>query len=399
MTEFDWNKKIFEAGSVFTPGSPVNARDLFAGRIVQLQKLVDAISQSGFHAVLFGERGVGKTSLSNILIENVQQWNFLVARVNCDAGDDYTSLWRKAFREITYTAKAKGPGFVPALTQQVTVLADTLPAQITPDDVRRTLTQLGQQARVLIVFDEYDRLSRDMPTDMMVSDTIKALSDFGVNATILLIGVAESIDTLVAGHQSVERALVQIPMPRMSPEEIATVVRNGMMRLGLLVGPGACEHLVDLSQGLPYITHLLALNSTKAALIQHSTVVERKHVDIGIQTSLEQWQQSIRTAYYNAVKSAQPGNIYREVLLACALSEVDELGYFTAASVRGPLKKITGRSLDIPNFSTHLKQFSEETRGGIIDRVGQARRLRYRFASPLMRPYVVMRGYADGLLK
>lgn len=395
----DWNQKLFEANQVFTPGSPVNARDLFAGRIQQLQNLVEAISQRGYHAVLFGERGVGKTSLSNILIANVTQWNFLVARVNCDAGDNYSSLWHKAFKEISYTAKTQSPGFLPLESTSVRQISDTLPPVVTPDDVRRVLTDLGRHARVLIVFDEYDRLSPNTNTDVMVSDTIKALSDFGVNASVLLIGVADSITTLVAGHQSIERALVQIPMPRMSSDEITMVVQNGMQRLGMAVGPGACEHLVGLSQGLPYIAHLLALNSTRSALRAQSLVLDRTHVDTGIAQSLEQWTQSIRTAYYNAVKSAQPGNIYKEVLLACALSEVDELGYFTAASVRGPLKKIAGRELDIPNFSTHLKQFSEETRGGILERVGEARRLRYRFASPLMRPYVIMRGYADRYIK
>ena len=50
------------APASFHTGSPVNGRDLFAGRLDQLQKLMDGVSQRGYHAVLFGER-VGKTSL------------------------------------------------------------------------------------------------------------------------------------------------------------------------------------------------------------------------------------------------------------------------------------------------------------------------------------------------
>lgn len=119
---------------------------------------------------------------------------------------------------------------------------------------------------------------------------------------------------------------------------------------------------------------------------------------MGINSALDQWQASITAAYLHATKSQQPGNIYREVLLACALAEVDDRGYFTAAAVRSPLCNVVGRSVDIPNFSRHLKEFSEEGRGAILDRDGVTRRFRYRFNNPLMRAYVIIRGYKDKLI-
>lgn len=59
-----------QAGQVFTPGSPVNERDLFSGRIEQIQSVLDAVTQRGYHAVLYGERGVGKTSLAKSRFRN-----------------------------------------------------------------------------------------------------------------------------------------------------------------------------------------------------------------------------------------------------------------------------------------------------------------------------------------
>lgn len=386
------------AGQVFTPGSPVNGRDLFAGRLDQLQKLMDGVSQRGYHAVLFGERGVGKTSLANMVVQVMQMNGYIVSKVNCDASDSFDSIWRKALRDITYTNKSVSPGFLPVTQSTITSVASTLPEVLTPDEVRRTLTMMGAHAPVLIILDEFDRLLHGCAASVGISDTIKALSDFGVNASIVLIGVADSVTELVAGHGSIERALVQIPMPRMSAEEIAQIVENGLARLGMTIDQGAKSHLVHLAQGVPYIAHLLALYSTRMALQEGKIHIARAHVDAGINRSLDQWNQSIKNAYYQAVKSAQPGNIFKEVLLACALAEIDELGYFAAAAVRGPLREITGRELDIPNFSSHLKQFSEEIRGGILERVGESRRLRYRFVSPLMKPYIIMRAYAEKLI-
>jgi hypothetical protein len=145
--------------------------------------------------------------------------------------------------------------------------------------------------------------------------------------------------------------LVQVPMPRMSDDEV---------------------------------------NTTGAALANGFKRISYVNVAAGIERSLDQWQQSIKTSYYHATKSPQPGNIYKEVLLACALAAVDDLRYFTAAAVRRPLRLITGREYEIPNFAKHLKDFSDPVRWNILSRTGEKRRLRYRFNSPIMRPYIIM---------
>jgi hypothetical protein len=321
----------------------------------------------------------------------------IVAKVNCDAGDDFASIWQKAFKDIVHTEVQPAIGFTGNPSMTFTNLAERLPLIVQPDDVRRLLTDVSSVFPTLIVLDEFDRLT-DKVVPTLISDTIKGLSDFGVGASILLIGVASSVDELIVAHQSIERALVQIHMPRLPEEEIKEIFSKGMARLEMQMDGSAISHLTDLSQGLPYIAHLLALNSTRAALDQRTLTITRTHVDTGIVWSLEQWQESVKSAYYEAVKSAQPGNIYKEVLLACALAEVDDRGYFTAASVRTPLSKITGRSLDIPNFARHLKEFSDVRRGGIITRTGTLRRFRFRFVSPLMRPYIIMRGYKEKMI-
>ena len=86
------------------------------------------------------------------------------------------------------------------------------------------------------------------------------------------------------------------------------------------------------------------------------------------------------------------------MLAACALAEPDELGYFTAVAVRTPLQLITGHTYDIPNFARHLNEFTKNEHGPVLQRTGETRRVRYRFVSPLVRPYIIMRSVADGLL-
>ena len=67
-----FQEKAFMLGTVFKPTSPINREDLFAGRQSQRQDVLDAINQQGQHAVLYGERGVGKTSLANMLVPRLR---------------------------------------------------------------------------------------------------------------------------------------------------------------------------------------------------------------------------------------------------------------------------------------------------------------------------------------
>jgi MoxR-like ATPase len=150
---------------VFTPGAPINDRELFAGRIEQIRQILSAVSQRGYHAILFGERGVGKTSLSNVLAELLRDTGVtghLLSRVNCDASDDYSSLWRKVLRDIVVTKSRPGIGFTADQIETSQSVIDALPDVLTPDEVRRTLTQLAKGVILVVVFDEFDRVENPM---------------------------------------------------------------------------------------------------------------------------------------------------------------------------------------------------------------------------------------------
>src|SRR5438874_2079299 len=98
---------------LFSPRTPINTADLFSGRRAQIQKTVNAIRQPGAHAVIYGERGVGKTSLANVSpvlysIETAAQ--VIASRVACDGTDDFPALWRKVFSTIQRTRPVSGIG-------------------------------------------------------------------------------------------------------------------------------------------------------------------------------------------------------------------------------------------------------------------------------------------------
>jgi len=392
-----WDELALKATQVFNPGAPINLKDLFSGRRAEIRKAIDAINQRGQHAIIFGERGVGKTSLSRVLSQHLSGYPSVIApSVNCENADTFDTAWRKVFNRIDVSRPGSPVvGFSNAGRQSdMFRLSDSVESNITitTDVVRDQLEQLAERALPILIFDEFDRLPPETASGF--ADAIKNLSDHDVGATLVLVGVGDSADQLIADHRSVGRALKQIQMPRMNPEEIGAIVHKGLDSLGMTVSPDALARIVSLARGLPHYAHLIGVHASRAALDAHSLEVTVGFVNRGIEFALQDAQQTIRTKYLLATQSVKKRTLFADVLLACALAEADERGFFTAANVRTPLCQITGKKYELPNFAQHLAEFVDEKRGRILQREGKTRYW-YRFADPLMQPYVIMRGLQD----
>lgn len=391
--------RIATLSEAFSPSAPIDQKALFAGRLTQFSDVLNALGQKGQHAILYGERGVGKTSLARVVSEIATMFAkagstpVLVSAINCDATMTFSGLWHRLLRNITCQIQTSGTGFVSEPKTESVPLASLLPADVTPDDVRLALARIGKS---LIVIDELDRLEdEDAPT--LLADTIKTLSDHAVDCTVLLVGVADSVNLLIGEHQSIERALVQIRMPRMSPPELVEIITNGLGKAAMTIEDAAQQKIVRLSQGLPHYTHLLTQIAAQRAASTGRVRVEETDVRSAIDAALSKAQGSTVNAYHEATNSPRE-NMYQQVLLACALAKTDEVGSFAAVDVREPLELVMKKRFEIPAFSQHLNAFCESHRGPVLCRTGTSRRYRFRFVNPLMQPYVIMNGLKKGLI-
>ena len=385
----------YQAGQFFRPASPITAVEFFAGRLSQLRATTEAINQTGQHVVLYGERGVGKTSLANIVgpyVDILSGSTLIAAKTNCDITDSFNSAWHKVLDEILLTKVKPTVGLVGEADKSVDTLGSKLPGDATPNDVRRLLGGVG--SNVVLVFDEFDRLPPDVA--FTFTDLIKSLSDYSVGATVILVGVADTVDQLLADHASIDRALVQVHMPRMSTDELHQILNSGASELGVNFSELAADKIVGLSQGLPHFTHLVGLESVRAALYRYSKKVQRVDVRASLNKAVNNAQQSVKSLYHKATTSARKDALFSEVLIACAMAKKDQMSTFQAAEVVEPLSRILNRRSEISAFSRHLKEFCEERRGCVLKRTGARRNYRYRFTNPLMEPYILMLGITQG---
>lgn len=392
MTLTDWASKRWEANQLFTPSTPISVADLFAGRSKQMLRIIDTVGERGRHVILYGERGVGKTSLSQIVpyLVPVDPKNVKFCRIQCFPGDTFASIAKKVFKEIRFTANI-GNG------ETIYDVSQIYPGDVTPDDFVREVSNYNENYVPIIVIDEFNEIS-DSATSVLLANLIKALSDTATNVTLVIVGVGDNVKELIANHESIERCTEEILMPRMTKGELREIIEKRIGQLGMTIAGNAKWQIINLSKGLPQYVHALGKHSCFEAIKGRRLTITEADCDRAIDSFLAGSDQTFKSAYELATRSNQPDNLFKQVLTACSLAQADEDGYFVPASVCAPLSGVVGRIMKIANFQNHLKEFTEERRGAILQRIGEPRSYRFRFRHPAMQPYAIMRGIRENIV-
>ena len=173
-------------------------------------------------------------------------------------------------------------------------------------------------------------------TKEAIADTIKHFSDYPTNITIVIVGVGYSIEELFGAHPSIQRCCRQIAMPRMSKQELSEIISERYPQFGVTASEELIAKLIDLSRGLPGYAHLAGREAALSAIRRRRRTVDDIDYTKAISESVRRAQESIITAYNRAVYSAKE-NMYKEVLLACAMADTDVQGLFAAADIRDAL--------------------------------------------------------------
>jgi Cdc6-like AAA superfamily ATPase len=394
MTEDQMTRLVVEIGRVFTPSQPIRRRALFAGRLDEIKRMVDAINSAGRHAILFGDKGVGKTSLATILEELFSEHpGVRFAKVSCEPNDTFASVWDRAMSDIGILVE-HGDGNDQYTLNQWLNTAE----YVGPGHIKKVLKQGNDYIPELVfIFDEFNELHRDSREPF--ARTLKEIADSLVGATVIMVGVAKNIDELLADHESVSRNLTQIIMPSMSRLEIKEIIHNGLNALNMTMASDAYDGIATLAQGYPHFAHLLSKGAALAAVDKRRTAITTADVFASVKEAIKDNSYNVPDEYHKATMAQRKGTLFEHVLIACALAEVDDMGYFSSADVKPVLSSITKKQYEIYGFSQHLDKFSSDVeRGPVLEKRGSQRCYRYKFINPLLRPYSIIKAMSSGIV-
>ena len=304
--------------NAFTPSQPVVDRRMFAGRSDILRTMIGSIEDQRLHLVIYGDRGIGKTSLLQMLTEVAREARYLVVYSSCGAASNFQETFRAAASEIPLLYHSSyGP--TTAEAESGSTLAGLLPETFSPRQFADVCGKLTG-TRVLIILDEYDRCgSSEFRRDL--AELIKFLSDRSGRVHLVIGGVAADLDELVEHIPSIRRNILAVRVPRMTDEEIRQLVVLGEGASGLTFVPAAIDFLVILARGWPYIASLLCHHAGISAIDSRRETVLASDVSMAVDASLNELWGRMAKGVQNQVERllAEDGGKLLAVLAGASL--------------------------------------------------------------------------------
>lgn len=383
-------ERIGEANLVFTPGYPVHQQSLFSGRSAQLQRVVESITQPGRHPVIFGQRGVGKTSLANILAQAFR--GLLSVKISCDGSDTFATIWNRVMHTASVEFKEHALGFSASDSVQTISLGDALghdPRITKPAEISDLLRNVDRPC--VIILDEFDKVS-DKETKSAFSDLIKIISDSAPLVTLIIVGVAENIHDLIGEHPSIDRNLIHIEVPVMSDDEIRAIYIGGLHKLKITGGELVANLAAHFTGGFPHYAHLLGLSSVKACAENNTYDLTPDLFDVACNMALEDAVEKYRDDYAKATATTQASR-YQSILSACGYAHTDIRGVFRATDVTDAIYEVFGEKLTVQAVVPALSQFLQNQRASVLKAIKVGGRQCYQFRDPMMRPFCRLKAH------
>ena len=251
-----------------TPSDHIKTPDRLFGREKTLQQLSRAFNSSGRHVFIYGDRGVGKSSLALTSAYLVQSSTEEPIYITCGTG--------QSFGELVYAAANAGLPPDERLETPASGSALSLPFNLggrtqghsaranfaTPESLTDAIELLRylstrRQGRTVIIFDEFERIS-DEQEKALFAELIKNLPVFSNEISVIICGIGSSVDEMMGAHQSVSRKLETIEVSKISHDELWKIITVAASALGVSVDQKFLIRASILSDGFPHYVHLLA---------------------------------------------------------------------------------------------------------------------------------------------
>ncbi len=368
----------------FSPSLPITNPRLLAGRTEALKTLIRAVEDLKLHIVIYGERGMGKTSLLQILKQLAESAKYQVVYHSCGEDAHFPDMFRAIAAEIPLLYY-EGFDVASADRRHTGSLASLLPTgDFNVSQLSDTFAKLSN-TRVLIMLDEFDR----SPTGLFrrnIAQLVKNLSDRSVKVQLVIAGVAGNLSDLVEHIPSIRRNILGFRIPELKPTEVQQMVSIGEEISGLIFDPEASAQVIAMANGSPYLAALLSQYASFGALDRGASIVAPVDVVNAVAQVADELRARLSDASGEAVDRALVDG-WGATLHTFANHSMHDMGCLDADTVQGVLAD--RRFLDV---AEQLR----ETYGLLITAFDEKPE-RYRFREEGLGSYIWLRLAENGV--
>jgi hypothetical protein len=365
------------------------------------ERFEEDLAEPGRQIVIYGDTGVGKTSLVRhicdekrlrmVYVECGQPFEDMLKEALAKAGiteERFEAIDEKsAFAGVRGTLAFLYAGGRHNLVETTT--STSYPVSI-PTAVREALTLEGFD---VLFLDNFENLRPRDYGESVATEIVQLMKSFsdreGGGVKVVVAGIPSEAESLVALDEATARRTSEIEVPRMPDEELDEILRKGEAKLKVEFDPDCRASIIRYSDGFPYYTHLHALHASRRALRDGEERIGLNHFMSALDAILENAALSLRRSYANAVETGR-GTVRtrKSIMEAVARTERQEM---TFGQIKASFWKIHPKYDNLKQLdfiSPHLNELVDKY--GILQSRGVPRSAdrKYRFSNPLMRAYV-----------
>ena len=403
--------------NAFRPGTAIDTPTQFAGRKSEIKTLVDALYKDGSCPIIFGHRGLGKTSMAYQIerialgdtellqelglserslpeddcfltfyftcTDDIKTKDMLVQGIinNAVGTAELNDLQEGSAVATTVTRKLNLKIYEDQVTRQYSNIDGY--AQLSVEErleavIRQAHNQYGK--RVLIIVDELDRVE-DLTG---LASLIKKLSCR--DTRFLLVGIGQNVSALLDDHLSLERQLIEVLTFLMKDADCAAIVEKAEASLhhqgvDMSFSPDVIRGLVMSAGGFPWFIHSIGQAALLSAHESGGRTVMPEHLAEALdQLGRKEYWQRFYDKYSMAVRDSRPREILLRLLAKWRGFDIPTSDIYPVA-----------RTLGIQKPSGLTKDLQREKYGRVLVKPPYAPRRIYRFENATFKRYVDLR--------
>ena len=374
---------------VFTPGQlPIHPTNIYANR-GESEALFRKTLNRGMVPIVFGEYGVGKTSMARYILKSKDEQDLLV-NIESVADQDLNAVFSRCLEKLGFTVRTKrthGSSTTDSLEQSnqagvssggwINALIATKKTKATgsthQDEEQFVVTsptdskiiEVCEEAGVALLLDEVHRANTDFAIDL--AKFIKSYGNANCkNFRLILLGTASDASKLVSSDPGIDRLIQEVPLTSMTVSESQYVVSTGMKSLAIQIDQKIVDRLVRTCVGSPSILQYLCLEVAEAAFERSPRIIVSADVQRAIDSFVETKMNRLNKSYISAIEST--GDIrYRKQILR-AMAECDD-EYVTMEMIKERVSKYIGKDVPSTSLSGPLRDLKDVRYGPVLSDV------------------------------
>lgn len=387
---------------------PIQSLEHLLGRSAELERIKKSLYAPGRHIFIYGERGVGKSSLAATAANQYQSPDSTYIDVSCSPDATLISLIISIAYQATELShlrtisrsSSSGLNF-----RYLTLVNNCIETQCNLHESVRTLSDaislLKEVAelhseRPIVVIDEFDRILSTEERNKF-ADLLKHLGDKKIPIKFIFTGVGSSLNELLGSHHSAIRQLETIQLTKLSWDARWNILLSATDAFKITVNHNICVRIAAISDGYPYYVHLITEKLLWRVFEDKDEVFEvtKEHFNLALRDAIDGITAELNRPYELAVNRRSIE--YEAIIWATADSDYLQSSLSDMyASYEYIMKQLDDHSsVGYEKFSQQIRNLKKPNFGEIL--ISDMQRGYYTYREKMLRGYVRLQAEANNI--